>query len=59
MSARPLQGLLDGFVEFVLSEPIFVGFLLLLLAFVFFAYLFIRRTLTGMRQGFDEGYRGK
>ncbi|ADQ68481.1 hypothetical protein GL213_14585 [Halogeometricum borinquense] len=59
MSARPLQGLLDDFVEFVLSEPVFVGFLVLLLLFVFFAYLFVRRTLMGMREGFDEGYRGK
>lgn len=59
MFSRPLQSLLDDAVEFVLSEPIFVGFVALILLFVFFGYLFVRRTVTGMREGFDEGYRGK
>ena len=59
MFSRPLQSFLDGVVEFVLSEPIFVGFVALILLFVFFGYLFVRRTVTGMREGFDEGYRGK
>ena len=59
MFSRPLQSLLDDVVGFVLSEPLFVGFVALILLFIFFGYLFARRTVTGMREGFDEGYRGK
>ncbi|WP_049916926.1 DUF7859 family protein [Halogeometricum pallidum] len=59
MFSRPLQSLLDDAVELVLSEPIFVGFVVFILLFVFFGYLFVRRTVMGMREGFDEGYRGK
>jgi hypothetical protein len=56
MSARPLQGLLGDAVDFVLANPIFVGFVVLLLLFVFFGYLFVRRTLLGLREGYDDGY---
>ncbi|MFC6826865.1 hypothetical protein [Halopelagius fulvigenes] len=59
MFARPLQSLVDGFFQFVAGNPVLVGLVVVLLAFVFFMYLFVRRTLTGLRDGFDEGYRGK
>ncbi|RDI71626.1 DUF7859 family protein [Halopelagius longus] len=59
MFARPLQSLVDGFLDFVAGNPVLVGLVVVLLAFVFFMYLFVRRTLTGLRDGFDEGYRGK
>jgi len=45
--------------DFVASNPALVVLVVFLLAFVFFAFLFVRRTLTGLRDGFDEGYRGK
>ncbi|WP_203229152.1 DUF7859 family protein [Halobellus captivus] len=50
---------IDVVVDFVASNPALVILLVFLLGFVFFAYLFVRRTLTGLRDGFDEGYRGK
>lgn len=59
MFARPLQGLVDGVLDFVAGNPVFVGLVVAILVFVFFMYLFVRRTLTGLRNGFDEGYRGK
>ena len=49
----------DVVVDFVASNPALVVLLVFLLGFVFFAYLFIRRTMTGLRDGYDEGYRGK
>lgn len=49
----------DVVVDFVASNPALVILLVFLLGFVFFAYLFVRRTLTGLREGFDEGYDGK
>ncbi|MGQ4556330.1 DUF7859 family protein [Halobellus sp. GM3] len=49
----------DVVVDFVASNPALVVLVVFLLGFVFFAYLFVRRTLTGLRDGFDEGYRGK
>jgi len=35
------------------SDPMFYVLLALLLAFVFFCYLFVRRTLLGFREGRD------
>jgi len=49
----------DVVVDFIASNPALIVLLVFLLGFVFFAYLFVRRTLTGLRDGFDEGYRGK
>jgi hypothetical protein len=36
-------------------DPILVGLLVLLLGFVFFMYLFIRRTVTGFQEGVQSG----
>jgi hypothetical protein len=41
----------------LLQDPVFVGLVVALLAFVFFVYLFVRRTVTGFREGIDEGQR--
>ena len=38
-------------------DPVFVGLLVAMLLFVFFAYLFVRRTLVGLREGYDRGRR--
>ena len=57
MEPRPLASPLDGVVEFFASDPIFAGLVVVMLLFVFFVYLFVRRTLTGLRQGYDDAYR--
>ena len=36
-------------------DPILVGIAALMLGFVFFVYLFLRRTVTGFMQGMNEG----
>ncbi|WP_255521205.1 MULTISPECIES: DUF7859 family protein [Halorubrum] len=38
-------------------EPLFVVILLVLLGFFFFAFLLVRRTLTGLREGYEDGQR--
>ncbi|MFB6092649.1 MAG: hypothetical protein ABEK02_06535 [Haloquadratum sp.] len=47
----------DVVVDFVASNPALIVLVVLLLGFVFFAYLFVRRTMSGLRDGYDEGYR--
>ena len=49
----------DVVTDFVASNPALVVLVVFLLTFVFFAFLFVRRTLSGLREGYDEGYRGK
>ena len=49
---------LQGVVDFFLGEPVFTALLIVMLLFVFFSYLFVRRTLTGLREGYDQGRRG-
>ncbi|WP_197428397.1 hypothetical protein [Halapricum sp. CBA1109] len=39
-------------------DPVLVGIVVVMLAFVFFVYLFIRRTLSGFKEGVNQG-RGK
>lgn len=36
-------------------DPVFVGLVVVLLAFFFFLYLLVRRTLLGLREGYDQG----
>ena len=50
---------IDVVTDFVASNPALIVLIAFLLGFVFFAFLFVRRTLSGLREGFDEGYRGK
>ncbi|MFC4450652.1 hypothetical protein [Halorussus aquaticus] len=42
-------------MDFIYNNPMVVGFVVLLLGFVFFMYLFIRRTVTGFREGVQNG----
>lgn len=46
-----------GLVDTIASDPILVGLIVVMLIFVFFAYLFVRRTLTGFREGFESRSR--
>lgn len=39
------------------ENPFLVGFLAALLLFVFFIYLFLRRTVTGFKEGIEKGRR--
>jgi len=39
------------------NDPLVLGFLVILLGFVLFMYLFIRRTLTGFREGMENSRR--
>jgi len=57
MHPVPLQ--LGGVVDFVAREPVLAGLMVVILLFVFFAYLFMRRTVMNMREGFDEAYRDR
>ncbi|WP_162832761.1 MULTISPECIES: hypothetical protein [Haloferax] len=47
----------DGLVDFLAGDPVFVGLLVALLLFVFFGYLLVRRTLLGLSEGYDEARR--
>ena len=39
-------------------DPVLVGIVAVLLLFVFFLFLFLRRTMKGFREGMQEG-RGR
>ncbi|WP_276299644.1 hypothetical protein [Halorussus lipolyticus] len=41
----------------IVNDPLVLGFLVILLGFVFFMYLFVRRTLTGFKEGVENGRR--
>lgn len=45
---------LDDVVDTLVSDPIFVGLLAVMVLFIFFAYLFARRILTGLQEGYDD-----
>jgi len=36
-------------------DPVLVGIVVVLLAFVFFVYLFLRRIVLGFREGLNQG----
>lgn len=38
-----------------LTDPIFVGLAVLIIAFIFFVYLMLRRTLMGLQEGYQQG----
>ena len=44
-------------LSFVSNNPLIVGFVVLLLGFILFMYLFVRRIVTGFREGVQEGRR--
>ncbi|WP_435119136.1 hypothetical protein [Halolamina sp. C58] len=41
--------------DFLVSNPLFTVVLFGMLGFVFFMYLLVRRTVLGLREGFDSG----
>ncbi|MDG5778869.1 hypothetical protein VB773_03610 [Haloarculaceae archaeon H-GB2-1] len=47
----------DAIVNIVSNEPVLVGMVVVMLAFVFFIYLMIRRTVTGFKEGMEKGRR--
>lgn len=36
-------------------DPVLVGIVVVMLAFVFFVFLFLRKTFTGFKEGMEEG----
>jgi flagellar biogenesis protein FliO len=38
-----------------MADPIMLGILAVILLFVFFLYLMVRRTVTGFKQGVEDG----
>lgn len=36
-------------------DPVLIGIVVLMLGFVFFVFLFLRKTLTGFKEGMEEG----
>lgn len=42
-------------LSFVFNNPLVVGFVVVLLGFVLFMYLFVRRTVTGFQEGVQNG----
>ena len=40
-----------------LTDPVWIGMMVVLLLFVFFGYLLVRRTLLGLRDGYRDGQR--
>jgi hypothetical protein len=41
----------------LLTDPVWLGLMAVLLLFVFFGYLLLRRTVLGLRDGYREGQR--
>lgn len=41
-------------LDWATANPVVAAFLALILALVFFGYLFLRRTLTAFREGFED-----
>lgn len=42
-------------LDFLVSNPLFTVVLVGMLGFVFFMYLLVRRTVLGLREGFESG----
>ena len=39
------------------GDPVVLGLIVLLVGFVFFGYLLMRRTVMGLREGYEDGQR--
>jgi hypothetical protein len=50
-----VAGTLGAVLKFLVSNPLFTVVLVGILGFIFFMYLLVRRTLQGLREGFDTG----
>jgi branched-subunit amino acid ABC-type transport system permease component len=53
MTAIPSVVLSGGFDV----DPVLVFIVVVMLGFVFFVYLFLRRTLSGFKEGINQGRR--
>jgi hypothetical protein len=42
-------------LDFLVSNPLFTVVLAGMLGFVFFMYLLVRRTVLGLREGYESG----
>ncbi len=42
-----------------MADPIVIGILVALLVFIFFMYLMLRRTVTGFKEGVNQGQNNK
>lgn len=42
-----------------MADPIVIGILVALLVFIFFMYLMLRRTVTGFKEGVNQGQNKK
>jgi ABC-type uncharacterized transport system permease subunit len=42
-----------------MADPIVIGILVALLLFIFFMYLMFRRTVTGFKEGVQQGSKKK
>jgi hypothetical protein len=51
--------LATGVVDTLANDPILVVLVVGLLLIVFFGYLYVRRTLMNLRDGYEDAYRGK
>ncbi|MFB6304600.1 MAG: hypothetical protein ABEH47_05495 [Haloferacaceae archaeon] len=41
------------------DDPVFIGLLGAMVLFVLLVYLFLRRTMLGLREGYEEAYRDR
>jgi len=39
------------------DDPVVLGLVVVLVGFVFFGYLLMRRTVMGLREGYEDGQR--
>jgi len=39
------------------DDPVVIGLIVILLAFVIFGYLLMRRTVMSLREGYEDGQR--
>jgi hypothetical protein len=47
--------ILDDLVSGFLEDPVLVAIVVIMLTFLFFVYLFLRRTATGFKEGLNQG----
>jgi hypothetical protein len=48
-----------GVVDALANDPVLVVLVVVLLLAVFGGYFYVRRTLLNLRDGYEDGYRGK
>jgi hypothetical protein len=48
-----------GVVDTLTGDPVLLVLVVGLLLIVFFGYLYVRRTLMNLRDGYEDAYRGK